>query len=168
MARLAFTGSPTLRRRGLLKALALLPAAALRPVVAEATDYADAPDVFSAIDRLEADVDARLRAIAREQPAAREFAQSVLEDGERHRRRRGQLRRQLGLAPAPEPTGPTSPDRTLEGLRSALEALAYAHAEGLPALGDPHAVDVLAHDMIDVSRQRTVVDLWISLEADRG
>ena len=167
-ARLAFTGSPASERRVLLRALALLPLASLASRSAQATEYATIGDVFGAIDRLEAEADARLRAIARQMPAARAFAQSVLEDDARHRQRRQALRERLRLGSAPEVEARASEDRDLDGLRSTLESLAYAHAEGLPALADPVAVDWLAHDMMDVSRQLTVVELWIALEGQRG
>jgi hypothetical protein len=42
----------------------------------------------------------------------------------------------------------------------------HAHAEGLPALRDRAAVDLLARHMVDVAAQLTVIDLWI--EAEEG
>jgi hypothetical protein len=57
------------------------------------------------------------------------------------------------------------PAPDLEGLRAAQEALAYAHAEGLPALGDSFVVDALARHMVDLSRHLTVTQLWIEAES---
>jgi hypothetical protein len=38
----------------------------------------------------------------------------------------------------------------------------------MPALGDALAVDALSQHLIDLSRQLTVLDLWLDAEADRG
>ena len=162
------TGSvPT--RRVLLKALALAPVGALvlptRP--AEATDYAGPEQVFEAIDRLEADVAARLDAIARALPSAQAFAGSVQVEQRRQRAERGNLRRRLGLSEVQRRDAAPSTDTSLEGLRAGQEALVYAHAEGLPALGDPFCVDVLAHQMVQNSRILTVIQLWIESEGQR-
>ena len=46
--------------------------------------------------------------------------------------------------------------------------LVYAHAEGLPALGDPRAVHVLAGHLVATARHLTVIDLWIESEENRG
>jgi hypothetical protein len=54
----------------------------------------------------------------------------------------------------------------LRALRDAHQNLVHAHAEGLPALGDRAAVDLLARHMVDVAAQLTVIDLWI--EAEEG
>jgi hypothetical protein len=145
-------------------ALALL----ARPRRSDATDYAGAEQVLDAVDRLEADVGARLRAIAGRLAAARRFVSSLLADHERHRAVRARLRRRLRLpasAPAREASGA---DAALDGLRVSQEALVYAHAEGLPALGDAFAVGAMARNMVDLSRHLTVIDLWIEGEASRG
>lgn len=154
-------------RRSLLKAALLTPAAALAART-EATDYASAAQVFAAVDRLEADVESRMRALAAALPSARAFADSLLRDHARHRQRRAALRRRLKLAPASATSAASRDDTSLEALRAAVEALVYAHAEGLPALGDAHAVDVMAHHMVDLSRHLTVVQLWIEQEEARG
>jgi hypothetical protein len=142
-------------------------AAALAPLAA-ATEYASANEVFAAIDGLEADVESRLRALAVALPSARAFAQSLLDDHTRHRTRRAALRQRLKLPVASVSTAATADDVSLEALRVAVEALVYAHAEGLPALGDAFAVDQLAHDMVDLSRHLTLVQLWIEQEQNRG
>lgn len=154
-------------RRALLKAAALAPAALLASKRLDATDYSGPSEVFDAVDRLEADVAARLRAIVQGLPSAGAFASSVLADHERNRVERARLRSRLGLPAAPAPGAEVSRDRGLEALRAAQGALVYAHAEGLPAIGDAFSVDVLAHHMVELSRHLTVIDLWIEAEANR-
>jgi hypothetical protein len=159
---LASTGSG---RRALLKAALLTPLAALCARAGLARDYSSAAEVFDAIDGLEAEVAARLRALQRSVPSSRAFVASATADHARHRAARAAFRRRLGLTPAAAPSGgaPMAPD--LEGLRAAQEALVYAHAEGLPAVGDPFVVDALAHHMVDLSRHLTVTQLWIETES---
>jgi hypothetical protein len=132
------------------------------------TDYATAPEVLDAIDRREADVDARLAAIARAVAGAGPFARSVAADHARGRAEREKLRRRLKLAASTPPAPPATPDVSLAGLREAQQQLVHAHAEGLPALGDAGAVDLLARHMVDGSRHLTVIDLWIEAEELRG
>lgn len=136
----------------------------------EATEYASAQDAFDAVDRLESEVDLRLRALAEASPGAKAFALSALADHERDRRARVRLRRRLALPPSsasaarPSASGLTS----LEALRAAQEGLVHAHAEGLPALRDPFSVQVMAGHMVELSRQLTVIDLWLESESSRG
>jgi len=132
------------------------------------TDYATAWEVLDAIDRREADVDARLAAIARVVAGADTFARSVAADHGRHRTERERLRRRLKLPVSSPPAAPSKPDVSLAGLRDAQQELVHAHAEGLPALGDAGAVDLLAHHMVDGARHLTVIDLWIEAEELRG
>jgi hypothetical protein len=156
---LASTGSG---RRALLKAALLAPVAALAGRGALATDYAAPAEVFDAIDGLEADVAAHLRALRSASAASARLVASVLADHSRHRAARERLRRRLGLAAAAGAPGsrpPAAPD--LEALRAAQEALVYAHAEGLPAVADPFVVDALARHMVELSRHLTVTQLWI-------
>jgi hypothetical protein len=159
---LASTGSG---RRALLKAAALAPLAALFPREAEAKDYSSAREVFDAIDGLEADVAARLRALRVALASSGPFAESVLADHARHRAARARFRRRLGLPPAADTTPPAPAPPDLEGLRAAQEALVYAHAEGLPAVDDSWVVDALAHHIVDLSRHLTVTQLWIETQA---
>lgn len=154
-------------RRSLLKSALLAPVAALA-ARSQATDYASAAEVFAAVDKLEADVESRLRALAAALPSARAFADSLLRDHARHRQRRAALRRRLKLPTASATSAASGDDASLDGLRAAVEALVYAHAEGMPALDDAVAVDRMAHDMVDVSRHLTLVDLWIEQEQARG
>ncbi len=135
---------------------------------AEATEYASAAEVFAAVDGLEAEVGLRLRALAESGAGAKALATSVLSDHERQRRARAKLRQRL-LLPASEPALVEVPDlASLEALRSVQQALVHAHAEGLVALRDPGAVQVMAAHMVELSRHLTVIDLWIESEASRG
>ena len=154
-------------RRRLLGLIALSPAAAWLPAAArlEATDYAGSREVLDAIDAFEVDVASRLEALEVAVPAARAFVESLSRDHLRHREDRRTLRRRLGLEPAPSPPDAAAEDVDLAGLRAAQEALVFAHAEGLPAMGDPAAVDTLARHMVDLSRHLTVIDLWIEGES---
>jgi hypothetical protein len=155
-------------RREWLAALAGAPVLALLARPASATDYASAGELLDAVDRLEAGVAGRLRAIAAAHAPARPLARSFLAGHARHRSVRARVRRRLGLEAVPAPGEAVSDDRGLQALRDAQEALVYAHAEGLPALGDALAVELLARNMVELSRQLTVLDLWLEAEAERG
>jgi len=128
--------------------------------------------VLDTIDRREVEVAGRLAAIARAIAGTQAFASSVASDHARHRADRDKLRHRLKLpacsAPAPAPAPAAKPDLSLAALREAQQQLVYAHAEGLPALGDAGAVAVLARHMVDASRELTVIDLWIEAEELRG
>jgi hypothetical protein len=149
-------------RRAALKAAMAAPLAGL-VTRAEARDYTSAGEVFAEIDRLEADLDARLASLAARFPAAAAFARSVRGDHDRHRRSRAALRRRLRLgeaAPAAVPGGATSVD----ALRALVQDLVYAHAEGMPALRDARAVDALARAMVDDARHLAVLQMWMETE----
>jgi hypothetical protein len=133
--------------------LAALPAAA---APAFARDYASEAEVLDAIDVLSAEVAARLDAIARKVPRASAFAASARADLVRHRAERGAP----GDRKAPKLDEPAS----LPRLRTALQELVHAHAEGLPALARGATVQRLAEHMVDLSRLLTVVDLWLEAE----
>jgi hypothetical protein len=164
---LASTGDRGLTRRAALAALAGGPLAALTPV-ARGDDYEGPAEVFDTIDRLEAEVSQRLRALSEALAASRPFVTSVLRDEERHRDSRTRLRKRLGLPPSAPPRADASDLLSLSALRTAQEALVHAHAEGLNALGDAIAVDTLARDMVDLARHLAVIDLWIDAEESRG
>jgi hypothetical protein len=158
---LASTGSA---RRALLKAALLSPLAVLA-ARSEAREYASAAEVFDALDALEAEVAAQLRALRLALASSGPFAASVLADHARHRAARARLRRRLGLPAYSTPPAAVAAAADLEGLRAVQEALVYAHAEGLPAVGDPFVVDALARHMVDLSRHLTVTQMWIEAEA---
>ena len=131
-------------------------------------DYASPAEVLVAIETLDADVAARLQAIAAAQPAAAAFAASASASRTRRASERARLAARLRVpppAPAPASAG-TAPG--LRGLREAQQALVHAHAEGLPALADAEAVDLLARHMVELAGQLTVLDLWIEDEERRA
>lgn len=158
-----------MNRRALLLPLLTAPGAgALLLAGAEAAEYGSAGEVLAEIERLEGEVDLRLRALAETSPGAKAFALSVIADHERERKDRGRLRRRLGVAPSAGPPSAAVGLMSLDDLRTAQEALVHAHAEGLPALQDPLAVQVMARHMVDEARHLAVIDLWIESEANRG
>lgn len=155
-------------RRRFLRAAAATPLALIvRPAVVGATDYTSAAEVLDAIDGREAEVARRLAAIARAVSGVQAFAGSVGVDQARHRAERDRLRRRLKL-PASVPPPPVKADLSLAALREAQQQLVHAHAEGLPALGDAGAVDLLARHMVDAARHLTVIDLWLEAEETRA
>jgi hypothetical protein len=165
---LAFGSKPPVSRRRLIQSLTLGPVATLAlPGISRATEYSSAADVLSEVERLATDVKGRLQAIAKRLPSAGAFVSSAWADHARHREDRDRLRRRLGLPPAEPALVPESADRSLEGLRSAQQALVFAHAEGLPALRESAAVATMARNMVDLARHLTIIDLWIELESSR-
>jgi hypothetical protein len=131
-------------------------------------EYGSAAEVFAAVDTLEAEVSQRLRALKEGLASAGPLVTSLLRDQERHREARARLRRRLNLPPGVTPRGHAERLLSLADLRTAQEALVYAHAEGLVAIGDEIAVDTLARNMVDLARHLTVIDLWIEAEESRG
>jgi len=156
-----------MKRRALLRALAAAPAA-LAAAGARAADYASASEVFPAIDALEAEVGQRLRALSEAMPAARPLARSLLRDHERQRADREKLRARLGLPAGASLRARASDLLSLRALRASQEALVHAHAEGLPAIGNPIAIDRLARHMVELSRHLAVIDLWLEAEESGG
>jgi hypothetical protein len=158
-----------LNRRALLRGLLAAPAAgAALAGDASATEYTSALSVFAEVDRLAGEVELRFRALSLTSPGAKAFALSVLADHERERAERASLRRRLGLPPSTAARAEAADLTSLEALRTAQEALVHAHAEGLPAILDAHAVQVLAGHLVDLARHLAVIDLWIEAEATRG
>jgi hypothetical protein len=147
--------------------MALLLGAAVAPRAAGARDYTSAAEVLDTIDRRAAEVEAALAAIARAVPGAQPFLASLRADHARERADRDAIRGRLRLPP-PSPAAPPDASTSLDALRAAQQELVHAHAEGLPALDDPAAVQVLARHMVEASRRLTVIDLWIELEEDRA
>lgn len=155
-----------LSRRGVLRTAVLAPLLWLTSR-AEAADYASAAEALDAIDGLEADVAQRLRRIGSRRAQARTLVERFLADHARHREERAGLRRRLRLGAAPPLGEGVSEDGSLDGLRGPQETLVYAHAEGMPALGNALAVDVFSKHMVDLARHLTVIDLWLEAEAER-
>jgi hypothetical protein len=155
------------RRRDALGVLAGAPLVAWGvPRRAEAKDYALPEEVLQDIARLEAAVGARLALVQAAVPGAAGFAASVQAVHARHWAARTRLARRLGLSPGRVPT--VAADPTLSGLREAQAALMHAHVEGLPALPDASAVDLLARHMVEEARHLAVIDLWIEAEERRA
>ena len=156
-------------RRAVLKGLLAAPvlAAAAR---AEARDYTSAAEVLAEIDRLEADLDARLTLLAAEVPAAALLASSIRADHARHHQTRLSLRRRLRLPEAAESGRPAAteprPPLSVDSLRARAEELVHAHAEGLPALGDASAVEALAQEMVDDARHLAILQMWSEADQD--
>ena len=125
--------------------------------------------MLDTIDGLAAQVEGSLAAIARAVPGAQPFAASVRADHVRERADRDAIRSRLRLpagARAGDASAAASP--SLDAVRALQQELTHAHAEGMPALDDAAAVQVLARHLVEASRRLTVIDLWIQLEADRA
>jgi hypothetical protein len=147
-------------RRSLLAAMAAAPVLAIART-ASARDYKDAAEVAAAIEALAAAADARLAALAGAYAPAGPFVRSARADLARHAAERARL--PLGaLSTRAEPPGGVDDPRSLPRLRTALEELMHAHAEGLPALKHRASVQRLGEHMSDLSRLVTIVDLWIT------
>jgi len=128
-------------------------------------DYGSAADVFAAIGRLEAEVDARLGAVARSRPGVDDFARSVAATRARQRRAREGLQRLLHVPEAaPAARASLEAPADLARLRDAQQELVHAHAEGLPALRVRSAVDTLAGHLVELAAHLTVIDLWRAAE----
>ena len=153
-------------RRAALKA-AIAAALASLATRADARDYASAGEVLAEIDRLEAELDARLSGLAVAFPAAASFAHSVRADHVRHRRARAALRRRLRLTLA-APTLAPAAIASVDAMRAIAQDLVHAHAEGLPALRDAEAVDTLARHMVDDARHLAVLQMWMETEQPGG
>jgi hypothetical protein len=163
---------PRTSRRAALKALVVAPLVTLA-AGAEARDYGSAAEVFAEIDRLEAELDARMAALSTAVAAARPLARSMRADHDRHRLARAGSRRRLRLAvaapavaAAAAPAG--APPLTIAALTALAQDLVHAHAEGLPAVRDAAAVDLLAHHMVDDARHLAVLQMWAEAEQAGG
>ncbi len=154
-----------MNRRAVLALFAA--AAAFSTRRAQARDYASAAEVLDTIDALASAVDAALEVIARAVPGARPFAASVRADHVRERAGRDAIRSRRRL-PAAAAAVIEPREASLDALRATQQELVHAHAEGLPALDDPAAVQVLAGHLVAASRRLTVIDLWIELEEQRA
>ena len=76
------------------------------------------------------------------------------------------MRLQFALPRGVDPGSETgSVDAELTGLRQALDDLMIAYAESLPVFADASVVSRLAVDMVEVSKLRTVIDLWVEAES---
>jgi hypothetical protein len=152
-------------RRAILRAVAASALAGLA-VRADARDYGSAAEVLAEIDRLESELDTRLSALAASMPSAALLGRSVRADHERHRRARAALRARLHLGAAAATAGrpPARSLLTLAQIQAIAQDLVHAYAEGLPAIGDPIAVEALARDMVDDARHLAVLQMWSEAE----
>ena len=134
--------------------------------MAAGSGYASRREAFDALDRLSAACGMRLGVVGRERGDASHLATRFLATLNRHRATRDDARRRLALPAGVDPATQTGAvDGDLATLRQALDDLMVGYAESLPLLGDASLVSRLAVDMVEVSRLRTVVDLWAEAEA---
>ena len=156
-------------RRGLLGGGAALAAAAIvgggagRSV--HAKDYASRREALDELDRLAAVCGMRLGMVRRSRAAADVLGSRFLGALRRHRATREDVRRRFALPAGADPGSQLGEvDADLTALRQSLDDLMIAHAESLPVFGDSGVVSRLAVDMVEVSRLRTVIDLWVTAE----
>ena len=156
------------RRELLTRAAALLAAAGLSTAMAPAVlgkDYTSRREALDEIDRLAAACGMRLGALRGARPGADVLVPRFLAALGRHRTTREEVRRSFALPPGVDPaTQVGEAEADLPGLRQALDDLMIAYAESLPVYGESKVVSRLAIDMVEVSRLRTVIDLWAVAE----
>lgn len=160
-------GGEGTRRDLVAQAGALLAAATVLggfPRSAEARDYTSR-GALDELDRLASVCGMRLGAVRRSRASAEFLAARFLTALLRHRATRDDVRRRFALPPGVDPASQVgSVDDDLTGLRQALDDLMVAYAESLPVFGDSRVVSRLAADMVEVSKLRTVIDLWAEAE----
>jgi hypothetical protein len=131
-----------------------------------AKDYASRLQALNELDRLAAVCGMRLGALRRSRTSAGPLAARFLAALSRHRATRNEVRLEFALPPGKDPALELgSVDEGLVGLRGSLDELMNAYAESLPAFGNARVVSRLAIDMVEVSKLRTVIDLWVEAEA---
>lgn len=146
-----------------LAATAVLLGAAGRSV--RAKDYGSRREALDELDRLASECGLRLEAVRRSRSSADVLVSRFLGALERHRATREDVRRRFSLPAGADPGSPAGElDADLAALRQSLDDLMVAYAESLPVFGDSTAVSRLAADMVEVSRLRTVIDLWVTAE----
>jgi hypothetical protein len=156
-------------RRGLLsRGIALLAAAGLSSAGASsvlAKDYASRREALDEIDRLAVSCAVRLGALRAARSSADVLVARFLAALDRHRSVREEVRSRFALPRGVDPaTVVGEADADLAGLRQALDDLMIAYAESLPIYGNSDVVARLAECMVEVSRLRTVIDLWVVAE----
>lgn len=162
-----FSGESS-RREVLTRAAALLTGtgltAALAPA-ARAKDYTSRREALDEIDRLAAACGMRLGALRGARPGVDLLVARFLGALSRHRATREEVRRSFALPPGLDPASQVGEaEADLPGLRQAFDDLMISYAESLPVYGESKVVSRLAVDMVEVSRLRTVIDLWASAE----
>ena len=122
-------------------------------------------EALDALDRLAAGCGMRLGVVRRSRAAADVLVSRFLAALGRHRATREDVRRRFALPAGADPGSQSGEvDADLPALRQSLDDLMIAYAESLPAFGDSTVVSRLAADMVEVSRLRTVIDLWVTAE----
>ncbi len=160
-------GSPS--RRALISTGGAILAAAsgltALPFSVQAKDYTSRREALDELDRLAIDCGMRLGVVRRSRTSANTLAARFLSALSRHRANRDEVRRRFALPRGADPAEQMAEvDGDLPGLRQALDDLMIAYAESLPVFGDSLVVSRLAIDMVEVSRLRTVIDLWVETE----
>jgi len=131
-----------------------------------AKDYATPREALDELDRLAALCGMRLGAVRTSRAGADTLVGRFLGALRRHHATREGVRRRFSLPAGIDPGSQVGEvDGDLTGLRQSLDDLMVAHAETLPVFGDPVTVSRLAVDMVEVSKLRTVIDLWVEAEA---
>lgn len=128
-------------------------------------DYASRKEALDALDRLAAACGLRLGAVRRSRTGTDVLVTRFLTALSRHRAVREDVRHRFSL-PAGAASGLQAGgvDADLPGLRQSLDDLMTAYAESLPVFADSITVSRLAVDMVEVSKLRTVIDLWVVAE----
>lgn len=146
-----------------LAAAAMIMGGAGRSV--QAKDYGSRREALDELDRLASVCGMRLGAVRRSRGSAEVLVSRFLGALERHRATREEVRRRFSLPAGADPGSPAGEvDADLPSLRQSLDDLMIAYAESLPVFGDSTVVSRLAADMVEVSRLRTVIDLWVTAE----
>lgn len=134
--------------------------------VVQAKDYSSRRQALDEIDRLAAVCGMRLGTVRRSRRGAETLAARFLTTLQKHRAAREDVRRRFALPPGVDPASQLGKvDDDLPGLRQSLDDLMIAYAESLPVFGDSNVVSRLAVCMVEVSKLRTVIDLWVETEA---
>lgn len=121
-------------------------------------------EFFDDLDRLEGSAAATLEALRATSPETRRLVESFNAAWRNHRGERLRWRAAFSLPQTSAPVVDAEPDATLPDVRQRLDDLMNRYADGLPTLGRAAAVDAFARLMVAVSKQRTVIDLWIAAE----
>ena len=159
----------TTRRHLLSRGAALLTVGAVAGVPStdvRAKDYASRREALDELDRLASICGMRLGTVRRSRPNAEVLVSSFLTTLEKQKKVREDFRRRFSLPRGSDPASQLGTvDADLSGLRQSLDDLMIAYAESLPVFGDSAVVSRLAVLMVDVSKLRTVIDLWVESEA---
>ena len=131
----------------------------------QAKDYASRLEALDELDRLAAACGMRLGMVRRSRPGADVLVSRFLGALGRHRATREDARHRFSLPAGADPGSQVGEvDADLSPLRQSLDDLMVAYAESLPVFADSDTVARLAVDMVEVSKLRTVIDLWVTAE----